>query len=179
MKHYLEKNRTDLAVIALFGLFTAVSALLKCDFGHKAAENFTVSFLDMIAFIPLIFVLIGLFDVWVPRETVQKHVGRDSGIRGILWVILMAMLQAGPLYGAFPVAYLLWTKGASARNIFIYLGAFSTLKLPMLSFEVGFLGLKFTLLRTLISLPVFITIAVVMEKLFSHSFEVRDVHRKK
>jgi hypothetical protein len=54
-------------------------------------------------------------------------------------VILLAMLQAGPLYGAFPVAYLLWKKGASIKNIFIYLGAFSTLKILMLTFEIGFL----------------------------------------
>jgi uncharacterized membrane protein YraQ (UPF0718 family) len=74
------------------------------------------------------------------------------------------MLQVGPLYGAFPIAYILWKKGASIRNIFIYLGAFSTLKIPMLSFEIGFLGLKFSLLRTLLSLSVFIIIALVMEK---------------
>lgn len=178
MMHYLKKNRADLLFMAFFGIFIGESVLLHFDFGMKAAGNFASSFMEMIAFIPLIFVLIGLFDVWVPRETVQKHVGKDSGIRGAVWVILMAMLQAGPLYGAFPVAYLLWKKGAHARNIFIYLGAFSTLKLPMLSFEVGFLGWKFTLLRTLISLPVFIAIAVIMEKLFSHSFEVREVHRK-
>jgi len=73
------------------------------------------------------------------------------------------MLQAGPLYGAFPVAYMLWKKGASIKNIFIYLGAFATIKVPMLTFEIGFLGLKFSLLRTLFTLPVFIVIASLME----------------
>ncbi len=42
---------------------------------------------------------------------------------GIFWVVLLAMLQAGPLYAAFPVAALLWKKGCSVRNVFIYLGA--------------------------------------------------------
>jgi len=73
------------------------------------------------------------------------------------------MLQAGPLYGAFPVAYLLYKKGASIKNIFIYLGAFSSLKIPMLGIEIGYLGIKFTLVRTLVSLPLFIAIGYFME----------------
>ena len=158
----------------LFAVFAVVSLLAKFDFGLKTMENFTGSFLEMIAFIPLIFILIGLFDAWVPKEVIEKHVGKDSGILGIIWVILLAMLQAGPLYGAFPVAYMLWKKGASVRNIFIYLGAFTTMKIPMLSFEIGFLGLKFSLLRTLISLPVFILIAVIMEQLFGRDFKITD-----
>jgi hypothetical protein len=33
----------------------------------------------------------------------------------------------------------------------------------MLTFEIGFLGLRFSLLRTLVTLPVFVAIAVIME----------------
>jgi len=94
---------------------------------------------------------------------VESHIGKDSGIKGSLWIICLAMLAAGPLYGAFPVAAMLWKKGSSIRNIFIYIGAFSTLKIPMLTFETSFLGWKFTLLRTAITLPVFIVIAFILE----------------
>jgi len=85
------------------------------------------------------------------------------------------MLQAGPLYGAFPVAYVLFKKGASVRNIFIYLGAFSSMKLPMLGIEIGYLGIKFTILRTLISLPLFICIGFIMEKIIGSDFKVEEV----
>ncbi|MCM8762697.1 MAG: hypothetical protein NC929_05225, partial [Candidatus Omnitrophica bacterium] len=101
--------------------------------------------------------------VWFPKERVEKHIGKGSGIMGIIWCILLAMVQVGPLYGAFPVTYLLWKKGASIKNIFIYLGAFSTLKIPMLTFEIGFLRLRFSLLRTAVTLPVFILIGYIME----------------
>ena len=84
------------------------------------------------------------------------------------------MLQAGPLYGAFPVAYILFEKGASVRNIFIYLGAFSSMKLPMLGTEMGYLGIKFTILRTLISLPLFICIGFIIEKMLGNNFKVKD-----
>jgi uncharacterized membrane protein YraQ (UPF0718 family) len=121
------------------------------------------------------FVLIGIADVWIDRERVQKHIGNDSGVKGIILVIALSMAQAGPLYGAFPVAYLLHKKGASIRNIFIYIGAFCTIKIPMLTFEIGFLGLKFSILRTVFSLPVIILIALIMERYFKNKpFEVKQ-----
>lgn len=129
----------------------------------------------MILFLPLMFILIGLFDVWIPREKIEKHIGEDSGWKGTLLVILLASLQAGPLYGAFPFAYILWKKGCNIRNIFIYLGAFSTIKIPMITFEIGFLGLKFSLLRTLITLPVFIIIGYILEwYIKDKNFEVKQ-----
>ena len=143
--------------------------------GIAAGRNFRGFLLEMAAFLPLMFVLIGLIDIWLPRSVIERHVGGASGIKGGLWVILLAMLQAGPLYGAFPVAQLLWKKGCSIRNIFIYLGAFATLKIPMLTFEIGFLGLRFSVLRTLLTLPVFIAISVIMETVLkSERFVIFD-----
>ncbi|MDD4526922.1 MAG: permease [Candidatus Margulisbacteria bacterium] len=143
-------------------------------------NNFWMFFREMIMFLPLMFVLVGLIDVWFPKEKVEKHINKESGIKGMFLVVLLAMFQAGPLYGAFPVAALLWKKGSSIKNIFIYLGAFSTLKIPMLSFEIGFLGLKFTLLRTLFTLPLFIIIGYIMEwALKDTDFEVKTVEKEK
>ena len=88
--------------------------------------------------------------------------GEDSGIRGAVYVILLAIFQGGPLYGAFPTAHLLWKNGSSMRNVFMYLGAFSTLKIPMLLFEANFLGWQFTLVRGAASLPVFVLTATIM-----------------
>jgi uncharacterized membrane protein YraQ (UPF0718 family) len=155
--------RTVILAVAAIGAF--VSSKAGFQTGTRAVSHFSTFFLEMIAFLPVLFVLIGLLDVWLPRERVERHIGKESGIRGIFWVILLAMLQAGPLYGAFPVSYMLWKKGCSVRNIFIYLGAFSTLKIPMLTFETGFLGWRFTLVRTALTLPVFILIAFAMERL--------------
>lgn len=94
---------------------------------------------------------------------------------GILWVILLAMLQAGPLYAAFPVAAMLWEKGCSVRNVFVYLGAFSTLKIPMLAFEISFLGLEFSLLRAMFSLPVFIGIGYLLVLVLKNkSFAIKE-----
>ena len=161
--------------VILFVLFSVGSYLIGFKPGLVIYSNFNEFFIEMISFIPFLFIIIGLFDVWVPKEMLEKHVGRESGVKGIFLVILLAMLQAGPLYGAFPVAYVLFKKGASVRNIFIYLGAFSSMKLPMLGIEIGYLGIKFTILRTLISLPLFICIGFIMEKIVGSDFKVEEV----
>jgi len=159
----------------LFLAFVGLSYAFDFASGKQIGLNFWMFFKEMILFLPLMFILIGLFDVWVPREKIEKHIGRESGWKGTGLVILLATLQAGPLYGAFPFAYILWKKGCSIRNIFIYLGAFATIKIPMLTFEIGFLGLKFSLLRTLITLPVFIIIGYIMEwYLKNKNFEVKQ-----
>jgi uncharacterized membrane protein YraQ (UPF0718 family) len=160
-------------LILLFVIFILISWMKPIPAGMEIGKNFLMFFREMILFLPLMFILIGLFDVWIPREKIERHVGTGSGAWGILWVILLAMLQAGPLYAAFPVAALLWKKGCSIRNVFVYLGAFSTLKIPMLAFEIGFLGLKFSLLRTLFTLPVFIGIGYLLAVyLKNKNFEV-------
>jgi uncharacterized membrane protein YraQ (UPF0718 family) len=174
MMAFFQKHRGDLVVIGLFALAAGLSSFFSWDVGTMAAANFLDSLFEMISFLPAIFVLIGLVDAWVPKEVVAKHTGEGSGWKSALWMILLATLQAGPLYRAFPVAYLMWEKGTSVRNLFIYLGAFTTMKLPMLGFEIGFLGLKFTLLRTVLSVPVFLAIAMVMDKLHGKGFVMHD-----
>lgn len=176
MKEILKKNRINFLIISAFTVFVVVSFYFDYNTGKNIfKEQFYSFFKEMILFLPIMFILIGLGDVWINREKVEKHIGKDSGFKGILFVIFLSMAQVGPLYGAFPVTYLLWKKGASIRNIFIYIGAFCTIKIPMITFEIGFLGWKFSLLRTLFSLPVIIIIGVVMEKLFTNkSFEVKQ-----
>jgi len=44
----------------------------------------------------------------------------------------------------------------------MYLGAFGTLKIPMIIFEFSLLGAKFALLRAIVALPIFIIIAEIM-----------------
>lgn len=143
-------------------------------FGQRAGENLWKFLLEMAAFLPLMFVLIGLFDVWVPREVVERHVGRKTGFAAIPWMVLLATFQAGPLYAAFPVAVLLWKKGCAPRNVFIYLGAFSAMKLPMLTFEVACLGWQFSLARTAATLPVFIVLAYALERLLPQNYQIPE-----
>jgi len=169
-----KKLLKDYFWVILFAIFIIGSLSLGFEPGLKIYANFSQFFLEMITFLPLMFLLIGIFDVWVPRERIEIHIGHGSGLIGMFWVILLATVQPGPLYGAFPVAYILSKKGASVRNIFIYIGAFSCMGIPMYMFEIGFLGLKFWFLRFIFSMLVFIIIGIIMEKYVGKDFKVRS-----
>jgi len=177
MKKKQKKYTFDFSIIAAFAIFVGISFYFHYNPGISILkENFWAFFKEMIYVLPVMFILIGLFDVWVSREKVEKHIGKASGTKGVLLVILLAFLQAGPLYAAFPVSYILWKKGTSASNIFIYLAASSTAKIPMLAFEIGFLGIKFSLLRIFITIPIFILIGTIMGKYFEkNGGEVKNI----
>jgi uncharacterized membrane protein YraQ (UPF0718 family) len=160
------------AVAAVAGLWAHGRFLGGFAFGLRAGDNLRDFLLEMALVLPPMFVLVGLFEVWVPRAVVERHAGRRAGVAAIPWMVLLATVQAGPLYGAFPVAVGLWRKGCAPRNVFIYLGAFSAMKIPMLTFEVAFLGWSFSLARTLITLPVFIVIGFVMERLLPADYSL-------
>jgi len=145
------------------------------DLGARTGSTLGGFLKEVAVFLPAMFILVGLFDVWVPRRIVERHVGAGAGPQAIVWMLLLGTLQAGPLYGAFPVSVALYRKGASLRNIFIYLGAFSALKLPMLTFEVGFLGWRFSLVRTLVTVPVFVLLAYALERLLPPGTNLPEV----
>lgn len=88
-------------------------------------------------------------------------------MKGILLAIFIGSAAAGPLYGAFPVAAVFMKKGAKISNILIFIGAWSTTKIPMFLFEIASLGAKFAFTRLAIDIPGIIIIAYILSKLIS------------
>jgi uncharacterized membrane protein YraQ (UPF0718 family) len=149
-------------VIASYFIFLVVSWLTGFNPGQQISQNFISFSVDMLKILPGAFILIGLFEVWVKRETVERHLGEESGFRGYLWVILLSSITVGGLYLAFPVAYTLYRKGARLSVIFTYLGAAAICRIPMAIFEASFLGIKFTVIRWLVSLPLVIITSILL-----------------
>ena len=135
------------------------------EIGLKAIDTVKFSFKEMFMVLPPIFILLGLLDVWVPKDTMVKFMGEDSGIIGILLAIFLGSAAAGPLYGAFPVAAIFMKKGVKLTNIFIFIGAWSTTKLPMFLFELTSLGSKFAFTRLAINIPGILLIAYAVKSL--------------
>lgn len=55
-------------------------------------------------------------------------------------------------------------KGVSLLNVFLFIGAWSTTKIPMMFFEVTQLGVKFALARFFLNLASIILLAFIMER---------------
>jgi len=144
-----------------------VAAYLASDPGKAAAllSMAGSNFLVVLSILPPVFVLLGLFDAWVSRERVTARIGEKSGIAGAALTIFLGSFAAGPLYLAFPIAETLLKKGTGLFNVFLFMGAWSTMKIPMLLFEIQSLGMKFAAVRYAMSFVGIFWIAWALERL--------------
>lgn len=152
----------DYAPIAIFAVLILISFAVDFDAGKQIGKNFALFSMDMLGVLPCAFVLIGLFEAWVKDETIRQHLGEASGIKGHLWAILLSGTIVGGVYVAFPVAYSLHHKGARLSVVFTYIGASALCRIPMTIFEATFLGVEFSILRLVISLPLVIVTSVIL-----------------
>ncbi|GAA0863030.1 permease [Paraclostridium tenue] len=111
------------------------------------------SIVQMLSVLPAIMILLGLLDVWIPKEYFIKYMGLNSGIIGIALAFLIAFFSAGPMYAAFPFTSLLIKKGVKFSNIIIFLNAWCVTKFSTLLFEISSLGYEFTLIRLIVDIP--------------------------
>lgn len=157
----MKKKLKSISFVIYF-LFIALSLIMDFNPGREIGTHFLSFFLSMVKILPCAFILIGLFEVWVRSETVEKHFGIQSGIKGYLWSILLAGTTVGGMYVAFPVAYSLYKKGAKLSIIFTYVGASGICRIPMTLFEASFIGIKFTIIRLFVSLPLVILSSILL-----------------
>jgi uncharacterized membrane protein YraQ (UPF0718 family) len=172
MKKILKRYAAFIAAVLAIGLLT----LFFRDTGLKAIGISVSQFRQMLLVIPPIFILLGLLDVWIPRETMVKYMGEGSGLKGVILSFILGSAAAGPLYGAFPIAAVFMRKGVKFSNLLIFIGAWSTTKVPMFLFEMSSLGTKFAVTRLLIDIPGILIIAFVLAKLIPKN-EVEKLYK--
>ncbi len=171
-----------MVLIKKYRLFIiSVAALMVLFFVNRemAVKSMAItgySFKEMLLVLPQVFILLGLLDVWVPKETMMKYMGEKSGLKGIVLSIILGSAAAGPLYGAFPVAAVFMKKGVKFSNVLIFIGAWSTTKIPMFLFEFASLGSRFAVSRLLVDIPGIILIAYILCSLVSKK-EVEDIYK--
>lgn len=149
-------------LVLCYVVFLIFSFIYNFSPGKEIYYNFVSFSIDMLKILPPAFVLVGLFEVWVKRETVERHFGEKSGIKGYIGAILLSTPTVGGLYVSFPIAYSLFSKGAKLSIIFTYLGSSAICRIPMSIFEASFLGIKFTLIRLFVSLPLVILTSILL-----------------
>jgi len=128
-------------------------------------------FVEMIWILPAVMVLMGLFMVWVPKDMVEKYLGKTSGIKGFAIAILFGALPTGPLYVAFPLAASLISKGARISNIVIFLSAWACIKIPQEMVELQFLGPRFMVARLVLTIGFVVIMGLSIERINEGSAE--------
>lgn len=137
----------DLLVLAVVAMVYAGLLLVFSDAAPRAIDSSRDFLLEMISVLPAVVILMGLFSVFVSKEFVARHLGKESGFKGFLLSVFMGTLPTGPLYVAFPLVRAMFAKGASVANMIAFLTAYACIKLPQELLELQFLGAAFTASR--------------------------------
>jgi uncharacterized membrane protein YraQ (UPF0718 family) len=159
-----QKSMLPILLVICYLMFLGVSFMIDFEPGKQISMNFVSFAYSMLTVLPIAFVLISLFEVWVKRESVEKHLGEESGLKGYIWAILLAGTTIGPFYATLPIAHSLGKKGAALGVLFTYISASAICRIPMATFEASFLGLKFTAIRLLVSLPLVVLTSMLLGK---------------
>lgn len=173
------KSKKNYLIFGVFLIFSLGSLLLDFEIGIKIWDNFLVFAKDMVLILPPAFILIGLFDVWAKRETIEKYFGKANNFMRFIWSILLASTTVGGTFVAFPLANSLYHKGAKYSSILTYTTAASLFMIPMTIMEASMLGLKFTLIRLLSSIPFLIIGSILLGKyLEKNNYKLPEVEKK-
>lgn len=133
----------------------------------KAWRSITIgaqTFVSIGAILLTVFVFMGMFGVWVSKERVSRHLGRESSWKGLAYGTLLGVIYHGPQVSIFPFLKTMLDKGAKLSVIVAVVSAFA-IKLPMLPLEVALLGVKFTVIHNLLLLVTAPILGIIMEKL--------------
>lgn len=134
--------------LAIWGLTFLISTSKGFEIG-KIVYN---SFAQTIKIILSVFIFIGLITVWLTPEQIAKYFGKEAGWKKFLIASTIPMFLGGSLYTIFPLIGTLIDNGLSYGVAISFITAWSA-KIPIIPLEIHFLGLEFTIIRTLLVIP--------------------------
>lgn len=161
MKKLLKKYRYFFIILSI----NILISFFYPQIGKSSIINTFTGLIDILLILIPIFILVGLLDVWVDKETMISLMGEKSGLQGILIAFLLGSVTAIPIYALFPIVSLLLKKGSKLSNVFIFLCSSCNIRIPLLLFEMGSMGWKFMLTRYILNVIGILIIAYLIEKI--------------
>ncbi|MCS7185162.1 MAG: permease [bacterium] len=134
--------------------------------GFKSGINLMISIIPVLI---IAFLVGGLIQMLLPKETIQKVVGSASGIKGLFIAALMGSLTPGGPYTSFPIMIALMKAGADSGSVVTYLTAWSLTSVNrLIVWEIPFFGIKLAFLRYTLSILIAPTIGYIVRLLMKH-----------
>ncbi len=135
----------------------------------KSIKALKMALKKMLNMLPLfLFVMSGfaLIITFIPAEIMQKYIGSDSGIRGVLLALGFGSISVMPGFAAFPLCAGLKMQGIPYYVIAGFSVSLMTVGVVTFPIEKKTLGTKIAILRNIISLFIAITAVFVMKIIF-------------
>ena len=127
----------------------------------KALKKGGVQFLKQLPMLISIFLIVGLFDEFVPKSVVMAFVGKGNETLSILSSAIFGTIVMGPVSSAYPFGALLLKKGATITATAIFLNSWVMVGFVTIPYEISVFGRRFTLTRNVLAFVGAIVIGVL------------------
>ncbi|MEA3499358.1 MAG: permease [Campylobacterota bacterium] len=94
-----------------------------------------------------IIVLTTVINYFLKPKHIVKHLGDESGTKGIFYAVVSGIVSHGPMYAWYGLIEELREHGVKDSLLFIFFYA-RAIKIPMLPFMIGIFGLTFTIIMS-------------------------------
>ena len=123
----------------------AVIALFNFSYISESSTNAISAFIKLIPLLVFVFLVIFIVNYFLNPETIKKHLGHDSGMKGWLYAILGSMLITAPPYVTFPMLKELKKHGMKYSLIAVFMNNrhVQPALLPVMAY---YFGLSFTMI---------------------------------
>jgi len=112
------------------------------------------------------FITAGLIQVTIKKEIIERWLGSESGIRGLLLACLGGALIPGGPYAYYPIAGALMKTGAGIGVLIAFITAKNLWAFSRLPLEIALLGTELTFIRILLTFMFPILFGFLAEILF-------------
>lgn len=112
----------------------------------------------------LMFLLLAFIKLGLNSQIVERQIQNGNKYKNVLAAYIFGMFVSGPIYPGYSLGNLLIKKGIKIRVVVILLSVWSTLKIPLLPYEISILGFKITIVRWITTFILIYLLSVMMEK---------------
>ena len=139
---------TAVVVLWLIAVGLSYSAWRKKDGSlNKGVQQGWKTFKNNLYILLIAFMIVGFVEVLSPQNLIEQYLGPESGWRGLLLAELIGMLLPGGPYAVFPIVGVIYSAGAGLGPMVTLISSYSLLAFLAITFELPFMGWRFTLVR--------------------------------
>jgi uncharacterized membrane protein YraQ (UPF0718 family) len=159
----------DTSFVIMLGLTGVASVGVAWSEGPMRVVEITLNYLGfLVVLTPKIlcgFFIVAAVPLLMPRETLAKWIGQDSGARGLLVAsVAGALVPGGPMM-IFPLAVSFRAAGATSATIIAFITAWSLYGINRtVVWEMSFMPVDLVVLRVAICLPLPILVGLMAQR---------------
>ncbi len=140
-------NTATAVMFAIAVLLLVVAYLQGEDLHIQGLKRAMRMFLQIIPLLIAAFIIAGMVQALIPREFIIKWLGKEAGLKGILFGTVAGGLTPGGPFVSFPIIASIYKSGAGIGTVVAYITAWSLVAVGRLPYEVSLISPKFAAIR--------------------------------